>query len=227
MSLSGYPFVFPDMIGGNAYFRFPSNPILIWIIQRILIPLLEARVKRRSTHPEEEMLGLSDLPRFLEKSTLFGYPTPELMIRWAQVNALLQVMQFSLAPWDFDENTARICREYANLHLAFTHVFEKFALDSVETGEPIIRPVFWMAPEDNIALTCDDQFLVGDQILVAPVVYPNQRSRSIYFPPGRWRDHWTGKIVHGPRTIDDYPAPLDILPFFLREDGDLASDPIH
>lgn len=216
LSLGGYPFVFPDMIGGNAYFRFPANPILIWIIQRVLIPILESRLKKNSTHPEEETLGLSDVPSFLEKSVYFGYPTPELIIRWAQANTFLQVMQFSLAPWDFGEETTHLCRKYANLHLEFAPMLEKAAQHAVETGDPIIRPVFWLAPEDERALLCDDQFLVGDELLVAPVLYPKQRNREIYFPPGRWKDYWSDEIFTGPEIVKNHPAPLDRLPFFER-----------
>ncbi len=216
LSLAGYPFVFPDMIGGNAYFRFPSNPILIWIIQRVLIPILESRLKKYSTHPEDETLGLSDVPSFLEKSVFFGYPTPELIIRWAQANTFLQVMQFSLAPWDFGEETTQICRKYANLHLEFASLLEKVAQQAVETGDPIIRPVFWLAPEDERALVCDDQFLVGNELLVAPVLYPKQRNREIYFPPGKWKAYWSDEVFTGPAIVKNHPAPLERLPFFQR-----------
>jgi alpha-glucosidase (family GH31 glycosyl hydrolase) len=218
MSLAGYPFVFPDMIGGNAYFTFPRNRFLNWILQRIVVPILERKVKSQSDSPEDETLGLADVPPFLEKSTLFGYPTPELMIRWAQANVFLQVMQFSLAPWDFGEECNEICRQAAELHLDFVPTLQKFARQAVDTGEPIIRPVFWLAPSDEDALVCDDQFLVGDEILVAPVIYPKQISREVYFPPGTWRDHWSGKLFAGPTIVENYPAPLNKLPFFIRED---------
>lgn len=218
MSLAGYPFVFPDMIGGNAYFTFPRNRFLNWILQRIVVPILERKVKKQSEFPEDETLGLADVPTFLEKSTLFGYPTPELMIRWAQANVFLEVMQFSLAPWDFGEACNDLCRQAADLHLEFVPTLQKFARQAVETGEPIIRPVFWLAPTDEDALICDDQFLVGDEILVAPVLYPKQISRDVYFPPGTWRDHWSGELFTGPTIVKNYPAPLEKLPFFINED---------
>jgi len=217
MSLAGYPFVFPDMIGGNAYFTFPRNRVLNWILQRVVVPILERKVKNQSDSPEDETLGLADVPSFLEKSTLFGYPTPELMIRWAQANVFLEVMQFSLAPWDFGEECNEICRQSAELHLEFLPTLEKFAKSAVETGEPIIRPVFWLAPMDEEALICDDQFLVGDEILVAPVLYAKQTAREIYFPHGIWRDHYSGELFTGPTVVNNYPAPLSKLPFFIKE----------
>ncbi|HDN04482.1 MAG TPA: hypothetical protein ENF27_00920 [Chloroflexi bacterium] len=218
MSLAGYPFVFPDMIGGNAYFTFPRNRFLNWILQRIVVPILERKVKSQSDFPEDETLGLADVPPFLEKSTLFGYPTPELMIRWAQANVFLEVMQFSLAPWDFGEECSDICRQAAELHLEFLPTLQKFAREAVKTGEPIIRPVFWLAPTDEEALICDDQFLVGDEILVAPILYPKQTAREVYFPPGVWRDHWSGEFFSGPAVEENYPAPLNKLPFFIKEE---------
>lgn len=218
MSLAGYPFVFPDMIGGNAYFTFPRNRILNWILQRIVVPVLERKVKSQSDSPEDEVLGLADVPAFLEKSTHFGYPTPELMIRWAQANVFLEVMQFSLAPWDFGEECNQISRQAAELHLEFLPTLQKYAREAIKTGEPIIRPVFWLAPTDEEALICDDQFLVGNEILVAPVVYPKRISRDIYFPPGVWRDHWSGELFSGPAVVENYPAPLNKLPFFIKEE---------
>ena len=72
---------------------------------------MEKTVKNKSEFPEEETLSLGDVPDWMEKSTTFGYPTPELMVRWAQANVFLGVMQFSLAPWDFGPEANRICRK--------------------------------------------------------------------------------------------------------------------
>jgi alpha-glucosidase (family GH31 glycosyl hydrolase) len=179
--------------------------------------LMENRVKNKSEFPEEETLSLGDVPDWMEKSTIFGYPTPELMVRWAQANVFLGVMQFSLAPWDFGPEANRICREAARLHLEYVPVLQKFAREALKYGDPIIRPVFWLAPSSEEALICDDQFLVGDEILVAPVLRDKQRSRSIYFPPGEWLDPRNGLVHPGPTRIENYPAALDVLPYFIRK----------
>jgi alpha-glucosidase (family GH31 glycosyl hydrolase) len=65
---------------------------------------------------------------------------------------------------------------------------------------------------DERALLCDDEFLLGDNILVAPVVHQGQRARDIYLPPGTWRDHRTDQVVAGPLEFKDYPASMDVLP---------------
>ncbi len=165
LGLGGYPFILPDMVGGNEY--------------------------------EEKA-------------------DAEMMIRWTQLNALLPAVQFSLPPWEYGAESADICRRYTNLHVEFAPKIITLANETVRTGMPIIRPVFWLAPGDERALACDDEFLLGDDILVAPVVSPGQRARDIYLPPGQWRDHWTRELFTGAVAIKEYPAPLDVLPFFER-----------
>ena len=171
LSLTGYPFTFPDMIGGNGYFMFPKNKLLRALINKVIIPLME-RNKQNNSGDEYAGVHASDVPEFIQTKAMFGWPTAELMIRWTQLNALLPVMQFSITPWQFGEECTDICRKYTELHLEFTSLFELLAERSTRTGEPIVRPVFWLAPDDEKALLCDDQFLVGDEILVAPFTDP-------------------------------------------------------
>lgn len=165
LGLIGYPFVLPDMIGGNAYGEAPDA---------------------------------------------------ELMIRWTQLNALLPAMQFSLAPWVYGEECARLCRAAADLHTALAPRRLAWAAHTARTGEPMIRPVSWLAPADEQALRCDDEFLLGDEWLAAPVVDPGARARDIYLPPGQWRVYETGAVIAGPVTLAGFPAPLSSLPLFER-----------
>jgi len=217
LSLTGYPFTFPDMIGGNGYFTFPENRFLNFLITRFIIPIME-RYKRGSSEDEDVSISVSDVPSFIQKLQIFGWPTAELMIRWTQLNTLMPVMQFSIKPWDFGNRCAEICRKYTNLHLEFTPLFEQLAQGVTRTGEPIIRPVFWLAPHDQRVLVCDDQFLVGDKLLVAPVLHKGKQDRDIYLPPGTWQDYWSGELFAGSTVLGKYPAPLDMLPIFTRKD---------
>lgn len=168
LGLTGYRFVLPDMVGGNAYAEQPEAA---------------------------------------------------LMIRWAQVNALLPAMQFSLAPWEYGEECNRLCRTAAELHAQFAPRLLALAEACARSGLPLIRPVWWLAPTDEAALLCEDEFLLGDAILVAPVVQPGARTRDIYLPPGVWRDYRTHAVFTGAVILRDYPAPLDTLPIFERIEG--------
>ena len=140
----------------------------------------------------------------------------EMMIRWTQLNALLPAMQFSLPPWEYGEESAELCRRYANLHVEFASKIFALAKESTRTGAPIIRPIFWLDANNETALTCDDEFLLGNDILVAPVLLPQMRQRDIYLPPGQWRDYWTKQVFTGASLLKEYPAPLNILPIFER-----------
>jgi alpha-glucosidase (family GH31 glycosyl hydrolase) len=78
--------------------------------------------------------------------------------------------------------------------------------------------LWWDAPEDIAALSIADQYLMG-RYLVAPVVTPNSAVRDVYLPSGTWRDYWSGERYHSDGMwLRAYPAPLDVLPLFVREE---------
>ncbi|KAL4221111.1 hypothetical protein ACF0H5_019371 [Mactra antiquata] len=162
--LLGYPFVLPDMIGGNAY----------------------------KDHPDAE-----------------------LYIRWLQMNTFLPSMQYSIVPWIYNDTIINIAKKFTKMHEEYSHILIKFAKQAVTTGEPIIRPLWWVAPDDQVALKCEDQFLVGDEYLVAPVMEKGAVSRDIYFPSGKWKDQFQNKttIIEGPQWIT-YNVSLEELAFF-------------
>jgi alpha-glucosidase (family GH31 glycosyl hydrolase) len=140
----------------------------------------------------------------------------ELLVRWAQASALMPLLQFSLGPWHFDENTTRLCREASELHLKFSPYIEKLAEEIPKTGESILRPLWYNFPTEREAETVMDEFMVGDALLVAPVVSKGQVHRNVYLPAGQWRDYKTGTLVEGGRWVRDYKAPLDTLPIFVN-----------
>ncbi len=217
LSLTGYPFILPDMVGGNAYFSLPERGLRRWAFLHLLRPHLERRAQHRM--PGEGAAfgtGGVPLPRWVERAPHFGYPSAELMIRWTQVNALLPAIQFSLPPWEFGPECDVICRGYAQLHEQFSPTLLTLAQEAARTGEPVLRPVFWLAPDDERALACDDEYLVGDELLAAPVVYEGARHRDVYLPPGTWREHWNGKLFNGPTVLKRFHAPLETLPLFKR-----------
>jgi alpha-glucosidase (family GH31 glycosyl hydrolase) len=125
-------------------------------------------------------------------------------------------MQFSVPPWSFDETTNRICHQYAVLHQELAPYIQAQLDDTVRSGTPVIRPLFWHTPDDPATYAINDQFMVGEDLLVAPVVQPSIIARDIYIPRGRWRDRWTGQVYQGGQWLKNYPAPLEIMPLFER-----------
>jgi alpha-D-xyloside xylohydrolase len=68
---------------------------------------------------------------------------------------------------------------------------------------------------DPDALACEDEFMWGDSLLVAPVLRKGARRRRVYLPAGDWFDFWTGSPVRGARRVV-VAAPLDRIPLFVR-----------
>jgi len=140
---------------------------------------------------------------------------PELFIRWTQASTLMPMMQFSYAPWHLDEESLEIVKRYIALH----HDLGDYIYDCVQeahrTGTPIIRPLFFRNPDDPITYTIQDQFMLGDRYLVAPVLEKGAVSRNLYLPKGTWIDFWSRTEYRGPQMLNDFPAPLDLLPVFI------------
>lgn len=172
-------------------------------------------------------LGPSGFPFY--GSDTGGYrhsPTDkELFTRWFEQTALSSVMQIGTSAndvaWEptaangFDAEMLDWFRRYTRLHLRlfpylWTHA-QRLAID----GRPIQRPMGLAYPE--LGTHPWDQYLLGDDLLVAPVLERGQREREVVLPPGRWLDWWTGEVVSG-STIT-VQAPLDTLPLFLRDGG--------
>lgn len=123
-------------------------------------------------------------------------PEAELFIRWMQANTFLPSIQFSFVPWNYsDPRITEMCRDLVALHEKIFQKFDDLAAESMATGAPIVRPIWWLDESDEKALTCDDEFLVGDDLLVAPVLEKGARSRTVVFPPGKWKSQIAGSSL--------------------------------
>lgn len=148
-----------------------------------------------------------------------GSKTPydkELFIRSAQVHALCPMMQFSVSPWRLmkdDLDGQRIIRNIVALRQKFAPKFVELARCSGKTGEPMMRSMEYAYPCMGYA-DIMDQFLMGDDLLVAPIVEKGAKSRKVILPPGRWKAD-DGQIYEGSASIT-ISAPIDRLPYFEK-----------
>lgn len=144
-------------------------------------------------------------------------PSKELYIRWMQMTTFFQTMHFSTPPFAYDEETQRIATDLMRFHESFIRPrVVALARESAKTLRPIIRPVWWIAPQDPYAQHIDSEFLLGDDVLVAPVLGQGWKSRNIYLPFALWQDQITKLMIQGPKWLLNYKVSLDQIPYFIR-----------
>ena len=163
----------------------------------------------------------------------------ELLIRWFQYGAFCPVMRLHghrspyQAPlsstgggrcasgaeneiWSYGEENYAIMKKYIELREELRPYTRRLMQEASETGAPVMRPLFYQFPEDERVWEIKDQFLFGDQYLVAPVTEYGAREREVYLPVGvLWTEQSTGKTYEGGRTVTA-DAPLDVIPVFVR-----------
>ena len=155
-----------------------------------------------------DMIGGGEYQSFLNSSMI----DEELIVRSAQVHALMPMMQFSVAPWRvLSDSNEKICRKMANLHLQYGPQILKLAKVAALTGQPIVKPMELAFPGKGYE-TIKDQFVLGNDIIVTPVVKKGERSRMVLLPKGKWIDD-LGKKHRGDELIK-INVPLERLPYF-------------
>ena len=138
----------------------------------------------------------------------------ELFVRMAQCSALFPMIQYSWAPWRLlDEKHSALCLEAAMLHKKYADCIMKLVKASAVSGEPIVRHMEYEYPHCGYEKICD-QFMLGSDILVAPVIKKGQNLRNVVLPEGRWI-YCDGKVYEGGKAVT-VPAPIEVLPYFVK-----------
>ena len=158
------------------------------------------------------MIGGGDFEDFRDENMNVD---EELFVRYAQCAALMPMMQYSAAPWRvLHGEYAKACLAAGNIHEQYADLFESLAHHAANTGEPIIRYMEYMFPHQGMAHVTD-QFMVGAELLVAPVYQKGVRTRSVVLPKGKWK-YCDGTVYEGGQSVN-VPAPLDVLPYFVPQ----------
>ncbi len=156
-----------------------------------------------------DMIGGGSFVDFLPGSTTFD---DELLVRYCEASALMPMMQFSLAPWRvLDEEKYKIILKMSALHEEFAPEIIRLAKESSVTGEPIIRSLEYVFPHCGYE-KITDCFMLGNDILVAPVCEKGATTRTVELPCGTWQDDMGAIHTGGGKITVD--APLDRLPYF-------------
>jgi alpha-glucosidase len=151
-----------------------------------------------------------------------GSVTRELFLRWAWHAALTPGNRLhggpvfgQKFPWSFDARAATIYRNTLRLHRAAEPYIMRLWRNAKRTGMPITRPLWLAYPGMPGAHQADQEYLLGPNVFVAPVVAEGVTTRRVVFPPGCWRDPVTGKRHQG-STTKTLQAPITRHVYFFR-----------
>lgn len=156
----------------------------------------------------------------------YDYTTPpttkQLFLRWAEWAALSPIFRLhgsgrsgTHTPWSYDRQTVRVYIRLSRLHERAVPLIRRLWREADRTGIPPTRPLWLQFPGDRRAAAQAQEWMLGPNVLVAPVITQGASSRSVYFPAGCWRRPQSGRVLHGPRSVV-IRAPLTQLPYFIR-----------
>jgi alpha-glucosidase len=175
-------------------------------------------------------LGLSGVPFVTHDIAGYsgGPSSKELFLRWVELGAFTPIMRTHEGnlkdenwSWDSDQQTIDHVRRFAAIHALLAPELQQLAREAADSSMPIVRHLMMVFPEDRAARAVDDQFMLGPDLLVAPVVRQGATSRSVYLPSGNWFHVWSGESYEGSATVE-VAAPIGEPPVFSL--GDDRSD---
>lgn len=187
--------------------------------------------------PEAQNTGLSGLPYWTNDSGGFigGFLNndrynahAELYERWFEFTTFAPIMRTHKAgpaePYEFGPDVEATARKYAHLRYHLLPYIYTTAKETATTGLPMLRPLVLEYQNDPGCANAKTEFMFGNDLLVAPVIWPHATARRIYFPPGHWISYDQGFETVGGATIG-VAAPRDTIPLFVRAGTILPTAP--
>ncbi|XP_071845150.1 myogenesis-regulating glycosidase-like isoform X2 [Apostichopus japonicus] len=139
----------------------------------------------------------------------------EMLLSYIQLSACLPVMQIPTTALEYGPEVKDLIHEYIDFHQnVIIPMVSDLGVRYLRTGLPIIRPLWWLEHNADTA-SINSQFLVGDDILVAPKVAPGHMSRQVYLPSGKWQQPGTGVLYTGGQW-EDITFQSETIPYLIR-----------
>jgi alpha-glucosidase len=168
-----------------------------------------------------------DIGGFLDNTT------PELLVRWLQMATFTPFYRnhtnlgtIDQEPWAFGGNIETVCRRYIELRYQLLPYLYGLFVEAHRDGTPIMRPLFWHYQNDPIAVATGDEFMLGPDFLIAPILRQGGTARSVYLPRGEWFDFWTGERHLGGQQILA-ATPLESIPVYVRAGAIIPMSPVQ
>ena len=150
--------------------------------------------------------------------------TNDMYVRWAQLGVFQPInrphgLQAKRLPWEYCPAAERAGVHFLKLRDELVPYLYNLAWEAHLTGVPMARALYLNYPEDPQAYLHNTQYLLGDDMLVAPVAKPGRTATTqVYFPAGTWRDYFTGQVYRGPAT-HSITTDWMTMPVFVRQGG--------
>lgn len=161
-----------------------------------------------------------------------GEPDGELFTRWIQMGTFSPFMRAHSAgdtkerePWSFGEPFTAINRKFIELRYKLLPYLYSTFWEHHRYGFPILRPVVMQEQDEINNQARQDEFTYGDKILVCPVMEPNQHSRRVYLPKGRWFYYWDNTEANGGQEVE-VATPLETIPIFIKAGSVIPEYPV-
>jgi alpha-glucosidase len=147
----------------------------------------------------------------------------ELLTRWTQVGAFTPFFRNHSAigfryqePWQFGEKYEAIMKKYIQMRYVWMPQLYSLFYQASKQGLPVLRPLLMEYPEDRKTYNLNDQFMIGDNVVIAPILAPSVTERVVYLPKGEWVEYSSGDRYEG-GEVHLVHAELEDLPIFVRE----------
>ena len=168
-------------------------------------------------------LGLSGMPYIGTDIGGFGSDTTkELLCRWIELGCFSPLCRNHSSadtalqePWEFGEETIRIYRKFLKLRYMLLPYLYDLCKAEEQDGIPMLRPLVLQYEDDEEVKNLNGEFMLGDSLLIAPVVEQGMNRKIVYLPKGLWYDFWTGEKMEGGRYMI-CKAELDECPIFVK-----------
>lgn len=156
-----------------------------------------------------------------------GEPSNEMYIRWMQLGSFTPFFRGHSSidtkarePWAFNEFTEENARQAIQLRYKLLPFWYNEFFNSSKTGLPIMRAMFLNYQDDQNCYNLDAQyqFMIGENLLVAPVVTSTDKTKKFYLPKGKWYDWMNNKVETG-GEYKIIEVPINKIPLFIKEGG--------
>jgi len=165
-----------------------------------------------------------------------GHPTAENYARWMEFAAFAPIMRVHCVlnehrqPWIYGSQAEADAKAAIELRYRLIPYMYAYERQAHESGAGIVRPLFWDFPDETVdTASLTDEWMFGDELLVAPVLGEGQAHRSIYLPRGRWIDYFRGQRYEGGKLIV-YPVDPQTwadIPLFIRQGAILPTQDVQ